>query len=267
MGRLEELLEKLWGDYARINPQAEKIHGLLTQRGEQIINDHIAFRTFNIPKININVLAKTFVSFGYQPKGEYQFPEKKLFARHFEHPDQNNPKIFISELKLEECSQDLQNIVKGLAAEIPEAKTKERDFSVSGAAWQRIPWAVYEKLRKESEYASWVSAFGFRANHFTVLVNSLKSFKTLQELNEFLKKNGFRLNASGGEIKGSPQEFLEQSSTLADPVEVGFADRREKIPSCYYEFAWRYPLPSGKLFQGFVAQSANKIFESTDKNK
>ena len=37
-----------------------------------------------------------------------------------------------------------------------------------------------------------------------------------------------------------------------------------RIPSCYYEFARRYPLPSGEVFQGFVPESADTIFESTD---
>ena len=35
------------------------------------------------------------------------------------------------------------------------------------------------------------------------------------------------------------------------------------IPCCYYEFAKRYTQADGKLFRGFVAQSADKIFEST----
>ena len=55
-GTLEELLQRLWNDYASINTQAGGIYNLLTGKGEKIINDHIAFRTFNIPKINIDVL-------------------------------------------------------------------------------------------------------------------------------------------------------------------------------------------------------------------
>ena len=72
------------------------------------------------------------------------------------------------------------------------------------------------------------------------------------------------LNDAGGAIKGTPAEHLEQSSTRADSIEVAFADGRARIPSVYYEFARRYPLPSGELFHGFVPASADKIFESTD---
>ena len=44
-----------------------------------------------------------------------------------------------------------------------------------------------------------------------------------------------------------------------------FDDGSKVIPCCYYEFARRYPLPNGNLFQGFVAKSADKIFESTNR--
>ena len=263
-GNLEELLTRLWNDYASINKQAGGIYNLLVGRGETVINDHIAFRTFNILKVNIDVLAKTFIKFGYTPKGEYTFPDKKLFARHFEHKDKNCPKIFISELKLEECSKELQGIVQQLVEQIPDEVTKQWDFCLTGVPWKAIDWDTYVKLKDESEYAGWMSVFGFRANHFTVLVNYLKTFKSLEELNSFLKQNGFSLNSSGGEIKGSAADFLEQSSTMAHPVAIRFADCEKIVPGCYYEFAKRYPLPDGKLFQGFVAKSADKIFESTD---
>jgi 2-oxoadipate dioxygenase/decarboxylase len=95
-------------------------------------------------------------------------------------------------------------------------------------------------------------------------VNQLSQFRTLAEVNQRLKDEGFRLNTSGGEVKGSPQDLLEQSSTMADRADVAFSDKTVSIPSCFYEFALRYPKPDGKLYSGFVAASADKIFESTD---
>ena len=106
--------------------------------------------------------------------------------------------------------------------------------------------------------------YGFRANHFTINVNALKNFEKLEELNTFLEENGWKLNASGGKIKGTPEQFLEQSSTLADLYTITFEEGSIEIPSCYYEFALRYAMPDGNLYQGFVASSADKIFESTD---
>ena len=106
---------------------------------------------------------------------------------------------------------------------------------------------------------------GLRANHFTISVNHLKHPSSLQEVNALLKQAGFRLNHSGGEIKGSAEALLEQSSTLADRMSMTFAgDDRHEIPTCYYEFAIRYRDREGALFQGFVTASADRIFESTD---
>ena len=92
----------------------------------------------------------------------------------------------------------------------------------------------------------------------------MSTFPDLEALDAFLVEHGFPLNTSGGMVKGSQAERLEQSSTLADAIEVAFSDTTAKIPSCYYEFARRYPLPTGELFHGFVPASADKIFESTD---
>lgn len=148
--------------------------------------------------------------------------------------------------------------------QVPASLPGESGFLIAGTPWKKISFQVYQDLLKESEYAAWMSAFGFRVNHFTVFFNSLKNFRTLAELDEFIKNIGFELNAVGGEIKGSPQVYLEQFSTLAHPIEVGFADQKKIIPECYYEFARRYPMADGKLFQGFLPDSADKIFESTN---
>mgnify|MGYP001193757753 CR=1 FL=1 len=122
----------------------------------------------------------------------------------------------------------------------------------------------YQALLEESEYAAWMSAFGYCANHFTVSVNQLPGYESLEQVNQKLKDNGFTLNTSGGEIKGSPEVYLEQSSTMADRHDVEFSDKTVSIPSCFYEFAKRYEIEPGKLYTGFVAASADKIFESTN---
>jgi hypothetical protein len=124
--------------------------------------------------------------------------------------------------------------------------------------------ANYRALAQESEYAAWMSVWGFRANHFTVSVNQLPDINELAEVNELLNQSGFSLNQSGGEIKGGAEVYLAQSSTIADRVAVNFKEGEMIVPSCFYEFAQRYPLASGALYSGFVAASADKIFESTD---
>lgn len=260
---LGELFDILWRDYVNIAPQAARVHALLVERGETIVNDHIALRTFAVPAVNIDVMARAFTSRGYVPGGEYVFPEKKLLARHYEHPDTSLPKVFISELRLDECSPGLRATVAELLAHVTPDMTARADFVASGRPWP-LSYRTYEELLGESEYAAWVAAFGFRANHFTVDVGSLRTFASLQELDHFLMSRGFVLSESGGIIKGTPAELLEQSSTRAGEVEVAFTDRTCLIPSCYYEFARRYPTPGGELFRGFVPGSANRLFESTN---
>ncbi|MBC75407.1 MAG: succinyldiaminopimelate aminotransferase [Halobacteriovoraceae bacterium] len=263
---IDGLLEKMWADYIELNPQAQQIVNLFKERGETVVNDHIALRTFNHPKLCIDVVSRPFLEAGYEAKGEYTFEEKKLYAKHFEHPKEDMPKIFISELKLEDFSDELNKKVEELVKQVDEQTISRFDFTSLGRPWS-VSSEEYEALRKESDYAAWVAAIGYRPNHFTVFVNKLDSFETLEELNQFLKEKGFKLNSSGGEIKGSKEVLLEQSSTLADSVEIEFSDKKVTIPSCYFEFAKRYEDESGKLYQGFVAKSADKIFESTSKTQ
>lgn len=260
-----QLLSKLWEQYADITPSAKKIHELLEEKGEEIKNDHIAIRTFNDKRVDLKVLEKPFLNVGYEAKGEYNFDSKKLFAKHYEHTtDKNAPRIFISELELEKCSAELQATVKNILDSCDQNLFDNPELVLSGPIWQANSQTVYKSLLSESEYAAWMYIYGFRANHFTINVNALKDFNSLQELNAFLENKGWKLNASGGKIKGTPKQLLEQSSTLADLYSIDFEEGTLEIPSCYYEFALRYPLSNGELYQGFIAASADKIFESTD---
>ncbi len=259
---IDSLFSALWQDYLSQCPSAEPIHQLLGD-GAPLVNDHVAFRTFNLPEVGLDRLAAHFLALGYEARGEYRFEQKKLFARHFEHPSGQAPLVFISELLLEQCSPGLQQQARALVAQLPADAAQQPDFLYSGAQW-RVDQATYHQLRQESEYAAWLAAFGYRANHFTVRVNELARFDSLEAVNAALVTAGYELNRSGGEIKGDPGVLLEQSSTLADKVAVPFSDGELVIPACFYEFARRYPKPDGQLYTGFVAASADKIFESTD---
>jgi hypothetical protein len=258
------LFQNLWENYCDVTPSADRIHRLLDKsQSQEIVNDHIALRTFNHEKLNLDKLAAHFKALGYEQGGEYHFEAKKLYAQHFEHPDPTAPKVFISELLVEQCSDGLQSVVRDLVDGVNSSVVTDSHFLYSGRHWG-LDYATYQALLEESEYAAWLAAWGYRANHFTVSVNHLSQFRTLAEVNQTLKEEGYRLNSSGGEIKGSPEELLEQSSTMADRADVAFSDQTVSIPSCFYEFALRYPKPDGQLYTGFVAASADKIFESTD---
>jgi hypothetical protein len=262
---LESIFKRLWFDYINQNPSAGKIYDLFLKEGEEVENDHIAFRTLDYPEIAVDLLAQPFISRGYVAKGEYFFKEKHLYARHFESGrDLKAPRIFISQLILSECSGFLQKSLEEAGANARKMNYSSEELIFSGSLFNPISFSVYNKLREESEYAAWFYVFGFRANHFTVNINALKKYNNISAVNELLKKNGFRLNDSGGEIKGTSADLLQQSSTLADKVRVKFLEGFFEIPCCYYEFAQRFPDPNGKLYGGFVASSADKIFESTN---
>ncbi|MDB0599939.1 DUF1338 domain-containing protein [Tenacibaculum maritimum] len=260
-----EVFDKLWGEYTERTPSAQKIKDLFTNKGNEVYNDHVAFRTFDDKRVNIEVLATPFIKAGYKECGEYTFEAKKLYAKHYEHEtDKDAPRVFISQLKTKEFSKDLQNIVEELIDSIAEDQLKPEELVFKGRLWEQPSFEVYQKLQLETEYAAWLYVNGFCSNHFTVDVNKLGTFSSLQEVNEFLKENGYKMNTSGGEIKGTPEQFLEQSSVLADRIPVDFKETTKEITSCYYEFAYRHPMSDGELYSGFIAGSADKIFESTD---
>jgi len=259
------IFDTLWSDYISLVPSALKIFSLFERMNEDVENDHIAIRTFQHPRVSIEVLSKLFIKAGYVERGEYNFEEKKLYAKHFEHKSAKNaPRVFISELRYNEFSSFMQQLVDLMVLNVPQNLINSGELIFARNVFGVPSYEFYELLRKESEYAAWLYAYGFRANHFTVSVNSLTSFKNLESVNELLKNNGYILNNSGGEIKGKPEDLLQQSSIMAEIIPVKFKEGVYRIPSCYYEFALRYPDTNGKLYSGFIAKSADKIFESTN---
>lgn len=261
----KEIFNRLWNDYTIQNPEAKRVYEAFVGEGEIVENDHIAFRTFYHPHLNVDVLARPFLLAGYVQKGFYVFEDKHLTAKHYEHPDwKEAPRVFISQLMPADFSKELQEVVQDCISRVPEDLLFGNELVFAGNVWGVPSYATYEMLRKESEYAAWLYVYGFCTNHFTVSVNYLKKLDTLEKVNQFLKDKGFLLNDSGGTIKGTPAELLEQSSTRAGILSVKFAEGVFEIPSCYYEFARRYPDTDGKLYNGFIAKSADKIFESTD---
>ena len=257
---IDTLIKHFWEKYISYTPSAKKINQLFD---EKITNDHIAFRTLNLTNTSIDVQKNYLEQFGYKQGGAYEFKVKKLKAIHLENEKVDLPKIFLSELLLEEFSYDLQKTFH----EIFDNKSFVNDGLLMGGRKWEINYEKYIELSEESEYAAWLYVWGFCPNHFTISVNHLEGYQSLEEVNALIKKNGFKLNESGGEIKGSPDDLLEQSSIIADLCAVDFSGESHEVPSCYYEFAKRYEISEGEMYQGFIAKSADKIFESTNLQK
>ncbi|SHE42646.1 protein of unknown function [Modicisalibacter ilicicola DSM 19980] len=262
---IQQFFDRLWDDYVSMAPQAQRIHDAFVAEGETILNDHVAFRTFDRGMITLADLEPHLLALGYTRLEPYEFSAKKLRAYGYLPPTDDQPRVFLSELKCDELSAAAQHIIDGLVAQIDATRVRTPDVLWAGRLWNAPSFEAYQALMAESEYAAWLSIVGLRANHFTISVNHFHTFDSVEKVLAKVESLGLGINASGGRIKGSPQVLLEQGSTLADRAEFTFAGSQvEEIPTCYYEFAKRYRTVDGTLYQGFVAASADKIFESTD---
>lgn len=257
---VDDFFNNLWQGYTKIAPSALKIRELLEARGETWVNDHIAFRTYNKSPIALENLEPHLLSFGYERFEPYQFESKKLRAFGYLHPDPAYPRVFLSELETHKLSDKANELIDALVSQVDPEKIKDPSCMFAGPLWDVPTEEVYQTLLAESEYAGWVAVNGLCANHFTVSVNGLEGLPDLDALMSFLESEGFQMNLAGGRIKGTPEVKLVQGSTVADKGTVtppGGAPY--EITTCYIEFAQRFD-----GFNGFVAQSADKIFESTN---
>ena len=57
---IDTLFGHLWDNYIQVTPSALKVHTLLGG-GEPIVNDHVAFRTYNLPKLGLEKLAAMLI--------------------------------------------------------------------------------------------------------------------------------------------------------------------------------------------------------------
>lgn len=260
-----DFFRHLWQDFVALAPAAATLHDALVDSGESVVNDHVAFRTFDRGPISLDRLEPHLLALGYTRAGEYDFASKHLRAYGYVHTDAAQPLVFLSELLVDRLSPWARDVVEQLVAQVPADAVTGPDVFWSGRPWAPIDHATWERLADESEYAAWLAAHGFHANHFTIRINALSpALRCVEPVLRFVEARGFQVNTSGGRVKGTPAELLEQGSTLADRMPVTFADGTFVVPTCYYEFALRHPQPDGQLYMGFVAASADRIFESTD---
>jgi hypothetical protein len=249
-----ELLDLLWRDYVAVAPQAEEIHAILTGRGEILCNDHVALRTFAVPGIGGDALARPFAALGWRPGERYEFLGG-VQACAWQHDDPVLPRVLISELVIDRLSPRARAAIGALFDQLPEGFGERDDLAWAGRPW-RVAYGDYQALRAESAYAAWVAAFGFLVNHFTIDAGALSTFPDLTAIGAFLIEHGFALDDPGGTIRGARGEWIERAATRPDPVAVEFADAVVRIPSCHYELVRRHPMPSGEPSTGFVAASA-----------
>jgi hypothetical protein len=250
----------------------------------EIENDHIAFRTMGVKFLGIQSLEKIFLHLGYKRMDHYYFPEKKLDAYWYSPSDPKDPRIFISELRVNDLSEKTKNIITSYTNEVKSDPVEKLDLNnalaidefLHSGLWRLPTWEDYSALADESEYAAWTIYNRYYLNHFTISVHNLKEgYNTIADFNNFLEQYGFLLNDSSGKIKQSPDKGLLQSSTVAHMTDALFAnDDHHRIPGSYVEFAERRVRPEFQHLapseirrehrrEGFEAANADKIFEST----
>lgn len=286
---LDTILNGLFRPYALRVPDVSTITSAMITKGlikcqSDIINDHIAFRTLGVPNLGIASLERIFLHYGYTRQDKYFFDQKKLDAYWYKPPSDKYPRVFISELRVNELSPQSSAILKKYTKNIAYDPIDTVDLNNPNAIvdflhhplWALPTWRDYTTVLETSEYGAWVLYNRYYLNHYTISVHALpKPYNNLEKFNAFLKTLGIRLNNAGGEIKTSGDRLLRQSSTVAQLVTSTFANGdNHEIAGSYVEFAERAVLPefihlpkkelSGNHRRdGFEVNNANKIFEST----
>lgn len=286
---LDYILNGLMKRYKERVPDVSAIINAMIKDGiikneNEIENDHIAFRTMGVPQLGIKSFEKIFLHYGYKKMDYYFFPEKKLNAYWYAPPHPKYPRIFISELRVNDLSPEAQEIILKYTNEVKADPVDSINLDdapaidnfLHSSLWQTPTLADYRALAVESEYAAWVIYNRYYLNHFTISVHNLsEGYNTIEQFNNFLERNNFTLNNAGGKIKISGDGALLQSSTVAEMIEAEFADgKRFEISGSYVEFAERKILDNFAHLtedevsrehrrEGFEANNADKIFEST----
>ena len=286
---LDEILSALFLPYKKSVTDVEKISSAMVEANmiadeNEIVNDHIAFRTLGVPNLGIASFEKIFLHYGYTKMDSYYFSAKKLDAYWYAPPSHQYPRIFISELRVEDLSAAAQRIISQYTNAVNADPMDTIDLNDPKAVgeffyqplWKLPTLAHFQQLSEESEYAAWVIYNRYYLNHYTISVHDLPApYNALEAFNAFLEGIGIVLNTSGGKIKTSKDGLLRQTSTVAEMVEATFANNEKmKISGSYVEFAERSVLPELESLaknkiqrkhrrEGFEAANADKIFEST----
>ena len=113
---LNYVLNGLMQRYRERVPDVGKVLSLMLSHNlindfADIENDHIAFRTMGVPQLGIQSFEKIFLHLGYERKDAYHFEGKKLDAFWYSPPGPQFPRIFVSELRVHDLSDEAQRII------------------------------------------------------------------------------------------------------------------------------------------------------------
>lgn len=292
------LIGKLWEHFLANVPYAKKYTEMVNQKGGKVVIDHIAFRTFNVhtgeqPE-GIRAIRHILNYFEYKPAGRYNFPKRKLNAIHFEHPDRDFPKIFVSQLEVDELPDWAQQMIKdtvhnttyllsdksiellGILEKTGLLPVEAAEFLVDDLVqYFRRPWNIPQKehvlkINDISQYGAWVLLHGNTASHFAASVNqqNVNDWPDLETTCKALENAGIPMK---DKIEGAPGSKLRQSATLAVKEELRVKGETgfEKIiwTSSYFELTERNLYEENgehKLFNGFLGDQTSHLLDLTE---
>ena len=296
---MKGLVENLWQQYLRRVPYARTYDNLVASQGGRTVHDHIAFRTLNTTTgeqpSGIRALGHLLEALNYQKAGKYKFPKMMASAVHFEHPDPLLPKIFVSQLEVEELPPWARQIIQKCVAETPYLMSDQAielmiivgdQGSITSEAAEilteeltgyfRRPWRL--PLREEllkindiSQYAAWTLLHGNSVNHFAANINlqNVPGWPDLETTCQAMAKANVPMKP---EIEGPPGSILRQSATQAVKEIIRFRNETGEVEEmewtyAYYEFTERGFVicdQGEKLFTGFIADQATHLFKMTE---
>lgn len=296
---LIDLFDTLWERYRGRMKYVPMYEKMIEEHKAVFVNDHIAFRTiaWEKPTLGIFMISRLFEALGYSMANCYEFPDKHFSSIHFQHPNPQFPKLFITQLKSWELSAEARATINASMAThrtplTDEALAKLATIEKVSAAdraklldtlvkhFADLPWELPQKsavlaLDKESQFAAWVLVNGYDVNHFTISVNS-HGVPTLDDVEKVLAAMLAAKIPMKKEIEGERGSKFRQTSTEAVviPVKVKDGSKTVEIPwtYAYFEVADRplmkNPL-TGKMerFEGFLGAQATNLFDMTKLKK
>ena len=290
-----DLFDTLWDRYRQRVGYVRTYEQMVREAGGAFVNDHIAFRTFagQQPLTGIASISRVFEALGYRAAGCYQFPDKHLSAIHFQHPNVDFPKLFISELQTWRVAPELRSIIERTVARHRPAFLLDSLVAMSDPSrlsaddrgqlleqvvreFHELPWPPPEKedverANRASQYAAWVLVHGYNVNHFTAYINSqgVESLADIEKTIAALKTAGVPMKA---EIEGERGSKLRQTATEAVVIDVPVREQGAETTMpwsyAYFELAERGEVVDPETgrrvrFDGFLGPQATNLFEMT----
>src|SRR5256885_5395005 len=133
-----ELLAALWRNFAGAAPHAEALCYALAERGEILSNDHVALRTFALPGLDAEALARPFEALGWRRCAAHPGHCGQK-AHGWQHDDPHLPRVMISELALDVLSPAAQAAVPAPVGQPPPRPRGARDLLRRGRPRRRRP--------------------------------------------------------------------------------------------------------------------------------